>query len=775
MKTFPRAASVTALAGLFAVWGAPAIAQEAKDGPVVVQETAAGDLVIENDFVRLVVSPAKGGAITEVRQKKALVLPFIAEKGAQVAGTGRFFLDAGAVVKGEAEEAFNLADAAYAAEIVERGPDAARIRLAAKADAVAPGLVLERELAIGRAESGLILTRTVRNGGAQALALRIGSRFEQQAEPWRTDLRLWMGNGNNFRWVFGPYNQGPEQTFSYPTPVAQWQLLSQYGVGIVARTEGLAAPVAFAVEYPKEAGVPCKAQWTASPITIQPGQAVSLKTDVLVCEGLRQIGPLGEGRVAAAGYMQGAARPGESFPVFGVVASATRRTVKVGIERYYHNERGPRVVEPLGAQDITLEPGLAREVRYEMTAPEAGLLYATCYIEADGKRLAAGGSRTWVYPDAEGLSGEPKAAMDLYLRKMPELRYEGTWAQIGRQLAKEGKIKPGQARGNAADILAMYRRRFPFYAEILEGAAAEHNVPIERLVAAQGEDGRPFASAFDAAPAGSACMAFYLNGPDGPICAYSKERSGSGVSGQGYMKVIPDKGYKFHMYTLGGWNFGYGINEKGLATGGATINCDPETDRAGAAATKAWRDAGRVTAPLGLLMMFASCATVEEAIAFIENEDAPLDFTGNMLLVDRAGDAAVLQSVGIKHMIRRYDGPKDRLEVGAPIFSATNYSHPDAEGFFKPGPNWAWHANGLLREWRVGEFVRELNGQVSLKDVFWILRTQNQPGGMCQSGFDNVGHLHTTCSFIGHPKTGDLWLTNGNPASTHYEHYRLAD
>jgi len=174
-------------------------------------------------------------------------------------------------------------------------------------------------------------------------------------------------------------------------------------------------------------------------------------------------------------------------------------------------------------------------------------------------------------------------------------------------------------------------------------------------------------------------------------------------------------------------------------------------------------------------MLLAHCATVDEAVAYIENARAPYAFTGNMLLVDREGNAAVLQSAGIKHTIRRYKGPKDRMDVALPTFAATNYTHPNEVGEFKPGRNWGWHANALLREWRVNLFVRELKGQVALKDCFWIMRTQNQPGGVCQNRFDNVGRLYTTCSYIAHPRTGDLYLTNGNPWRVHYERYTLGE
>jgi len=754
------------------------------DGPVTVTQADTDkdghdDIIVENDFVRLVILPSKGGAVSEMRYKKAVNLPFIADKGAGVVGTGRFFVDLAAAQAAGAEpetrEAAALADVAYAAEVLEKGRDRVRIRLTAAADAVAPGLTVERTFVLGRSESGFILTRTFRNKGPKPLSIRPGGRFEQKAEPWRTDLRLWMGNGRTYRWLFGPYNAGKAHRWTYKMNGVQWQLMSQYGVGVVARTAAAAKPVDFTVHYPKQRGVPCNAQWLGGPVTLEPGKALTLRTRVLIYEGLRQIGLLSEDRVAATAYMLQAARPGDTYPVFGVAASAERRTVTVGLERYYHIERSRRQVEPLGRREVTLEPGKAVEFRYDMTVPREGLVYATAYVEQDGRRLAAGACRTWVGGDPAKLRGEPRGAVERYLRKMPELHYRGTWKEIGRQLAKERKIKPGKPRANAAEIMKLYREQFPYYADLLEGAAEQLGVPVERLAAAKRPDGRRFALAFTETPADAACMAFYLNGPDGPICAYSKERGGSSVRGQGYMKVLPAKGYKFHIYTLGGWSFGYGINEKGLCTGGATINCDDATMRAGKDLQRKWLAEGKVVAPLGPLMLLAHCATVDDAIAYIENKRAPYAFTGNMLLVDREGNAAVLQSAGIKHMIRRYKGPKDRMDVTLPTFAATNYTHPNDAGEFKPGRNWRWHANALLREWRVNRFVRELKGQVALKDCFWIMRTQNQPGGVCQNGFDNVGHLYTTCSYIAHPRTGDLYLTNGNPWRVHYQHYTLAE
>ena len=733
-----------------------ALPAPAQDGPVGVMQEKDG-VVIENDFVRIGLA-SLGGAVTRMVCKQAVSLPFIEDKGARIAATGRFFTDDAAAV-------------AFDTELVEKGPDRVVVRMKAKVDAL--GLAAERTLTLGRGESGFTLTRAFRNEGDAAVTLKPGAALHQQAEPWRTDLRLYMGNGPQHKWIFGPYNAGAPQTWTWKTADVQWQMLSQYGVGVVAHTAA-GGPVDFSVHYPKKPGVPFDATWQAAPVIIEPGKAFTLTTRVLICEGMREVfAPLPESRVLAAAYMCTGARPGEELPAFGVAVSAERRTVTLGIERYHYPEKGSEKPVTLTTREVTLEPGKAVEFHHLLSMEDLRLGYVTCFVEQDGKRLAAGGCRAWIGSDPEKMAGEAKGALARYLRKMPELHYKGTWQEIGAKLAEEGKIKPGKTRANAAEILTLYETEFPYYADILKGAATQLKTTPEKLAAAELGDGRLFASALSTVSAG--CMAFYLNGPDGPICAYSKERSGSSVRGQGYMKMLPATGYRFHMYTLGGWSFGYGVNEKGLATGGATINCDDVTDKAGKALTKAWTDKGNVVAPLGALMMLASCATVEEAVAFIDNPKAPFSFTGNMLIVDAAGNAAALQSVGIKHMIRRYAGPKDRMDPALPTFASTNYTHPNEAGEYKPGKNWAWHANALLREWRVNRFVTALGGQVALKDCFWIMRSQNQPGGVCQNGFDNVGHLNTTCSFIAHPRTRELWLTNGNPSQTHYEHYKLME
>jgi hypothetical protein len=263
-------------------------------------------------------------------------------------------------------------------------------------------------------------------------------------------------------------------------------------------------------------------------------------------------------------------------------------------------------------------------------------------------------------------------------------------------------------------------------------------------------------------------MGIVVRGPDGPLHLYSKERSNSSISGMGYVKVVPDAGYRYHMYTLGNATFGYGVNEAGLSTSGATINCDAETDRIGSETTRQRQTEGKATAPLGMHMLLATCADVEQAVRFITDAEAPLDFTGNMLLADRQGHAAVLESVGTYQQVIRYGREQAVCTMG-------NYPHRRADGRFEIGEDWGWAANTMLRERLITSFADERHDQVSLRDAFVLMATQSEPGNLCQLSFDNVGTLYSTCSAIAVPQTGDFYVSHGPPNQVEYVRYRLEE
>src|SRR5262249_39966400 len=97
--------------------------------------TYSEDRALENDYVRVIVVPNKGGAITSMIHRKAATFPCIVDKGAGVAASGVFFVPMITV----GTRAFDLADFAMTAEALKaNGPDMV-LKLSASLERVSPG------------------------------------------------------------------------------------------------------------------------------------------------------------------------------------------------------------------------------------------------------------------------------------------------------------------------------------------------------------------------------------------------------------------------------------------------------------------------------------------------------------------------------------------------------------------------------------------------------------------------------------------------------------
>jgi len=723
---------------------------------VEVRKDEAGVVTLRNTVVSVSVDPKQGGAVTAMRYLPAISFPLIEDKGAGVAGSGRFFTG---LVLVDAK-ATSLSTRAGKIEVAE-GNNAARLAISVDLSDLVPGLSLRRELSLGADESGFRLKETYTNGGAAAVKLRVGSESYQQPEPWRKTLRTWAGDAGRHYWQFTPYHAGREKSWTTNSSSLFWRAVGQYAVGFGYYVKAPETPVEMSTSFPKETGNPAEMRWLSGEIELPAGKSVTVESAVLIDEGGRgdESYPASD-RVIVRGDLRRAGHVGEPMIGFGSVVSPVSRKVKMVLfQRHRDWKTGfEKEAEKIAEYDLDLHAGKWQFCKVEPTPGKKGLFYLEIEVlDEAGKRLASGTAPRSLI-DGQDATGEFGGVWKRWSRKLPEVTANGSWEEIGRHLASTGKFpRPRKPSPRGAEDLKFYEECFPYYAKMLQGAAPILKTTPENLALAEAPDSQ----------AGSACMGVLLDGPDGPINAYSKERSGSSVRGMGYLKIVPDEGYPLHMYTLGGWWFGYGVNSEGLCTSGATINCDDATDKAGQRKTAEWGAAGKRVAPIGTVMMLATCKDVEEAIAFIENPEAPFSFTGNMLLVDRQGNAAVLESVGILHNIRRYDGKG--------VFSGTNYSHARPDGLFAPGSNWGWHANGLFREKFVGDIMDSLNGQVSLKDAFWIMETHFLPGGMCQHGFENPAGLVSTCSCIAVSRTSELFITNGPPCTVHYERYRLPE
>jgi WD40 repeat protein len=714
---------------------------------------------LDNDFIEATVDPARGGTVTSLIYKKAVHFPFIADKGAGVAGSGRFF--SGLVRVGD--QTHDLSAVALTVQPPTDGPEGLVLKLTASLPSVSPGLALERTLRLGRDESGLRITDTYRNDGpgARDLTLHVGAGSRQQPEPWRLTLRCWFGDTQRNHWKFTPYNAGDQTTLEAKTAPVFWRVIGQYGVGFLYQVTAPRTPVTLTHTLPKETGNPAEFQWQTGPLPLVAGKTLTVESTVLIDEGGRE-GNNPSALASAAGLvvtadLRAGGKAGEPLPGFGSVVSAVPRKVKMVASQYHlaNDQRDqPRQV---GEADLVLEPGKAEFRPFDFRPDKPGLFYnAITILDESGQQLAASGARAVI--DGGSQAGELGTIWKKYTHQFPEVHGRGTWAEIGAQLVKSGNPGPFKPKSNspqAAGLLAFYEKHFPFYADFLKGAAQALQVAPAQLTSHDPHTPGPR----------EACMGVFFNGPDGPINAYSKERGDSSLRGLGYVKVLPRQGYAYHMYTLNHWSFGYGINSEGLCTSGATINCDAQTEAAGAKATREWKQAGKLVAPLGTHLMLAMCKNVDEAIAFIENPVGPFEFTGNMLLVDRAGNAAILESVGIYHQIHRYHGQR--------VFATGNYPHERADGLFRCGTNWGWGANTMLRERLLDRLLAGTNGRVSLKDAFWLLETHALPGGMCQHVFENPAGLYSSTSSLAVARTGELYLSAGPPCQVQYVRFTL--
>jgi hypothetical protein len=727
---------------------------------------AGADEVLENDHVKIAVSPGKGGAVLSMIHKKAAKFECIARNGAGVAGVGAFFAPTVTVGTRTCE----VADLPISREAPTEDGSGRTLRMKGSLDHLAPGLSVERMLRLAKDEGGFRLVDTYRNDGpgARDLTLKLGARALQRPEGWRLRTSSWFGDSKGWKHLTRRYRQPgePRTILEAATPHLFWRLVGPYGVGFLYQVRAPQAPVRMVHTLPEEKGwengygSAAGLEWQTEALRLEAGKAISIQGSVLIDEGGREGNDpallAASDRMVVTVDLPAAGKSGETLPAAATVVSARARSVKLTV--FQSRREGGRTLDQKTLQEasLVLEPGLAKVLPFESTPSGKG----TCSVEVvlrdeNGRRLASSVAGSLI--DGEGLEGEAGQIWKKHMRKIPERVYRGTWAQIGDQLAKEGRIRPKEPDARSAERLALYRKRFPLYAELLDGAAHTLKIGPERLASADSGESRPR----------EACMTVLFEGPDGPLVAYSKERSAEdALGGLSYMKVLPDRGYPYQVYECASWQNGYGINSAGLCIAGVAITCDKETEDCARKTAEDWTAAGKIFAPLGQHLLLATCSNVEEALAFIENPEAPLHFTGNMLLADRSSQVARMESVGIYRQIHRYDGKEERFYV------CGNYPHPREDGRFRPGPEWDWAANILLRERFIWMLAGARKGRVGLKDAFGIMSSHGSVG-MCLHGFDNPAGFYSQTSFIGVPRTGELWMTHGQPCKVRYYRFTL--
>src|SRR5581483_5837960 len=435
--------------------------------------------------------------------------------------------------------------------------------------------------------------------------------------------------------------------------------------------------------------------WKTRTLSLPAQGSIVVKADVLIDEGGGA--PDQQNAFSAVLARSDAALAGHSgqpLTAFATVVSLEPSEVRVTVS----------ADRELTHADLHLQPGKVARVPVLLTPSAKGDVPIRVAVTEHGREIGLATSHTIIDGDSSN------EIWKTYSSRMPEESYRGSWQAIGEQLAHNAghigapssvRISTRPEPGSTAD-LSFYRKRFPYYTELVTGAAKAARANPARLIfedrAAQGKE---------------ACMDIAFYGPDGPINAFSKERSGTSYKGLGYIKVVPDQGYAFHTYM------GVGINSEGLSVSSATLNEDPHTHAVAFARLDEWKRSGKHLMPPGaaLWMLLAMCRNVDEAVAMIGNREAPMEFTGNMLLVDRAGNAARIESVGIDQQVFRSSGDNPGF------FVAGNYPHENARGLFRIGPRPGWAANTMLREQFLREFAENRQGKLSVQDVISLMQT----------------------------------------------------
>ena len=696
--------------------------------------TGAEPLRLENTELRVTVDPRQGGAVTEIFYKRAMTFPLIADKGAGVAGSGCLFAPVVAVAGRTADWADARVVAASASSLSLTAPGGA------------PGLTWQRTFRLAAQECGWAMEDVLRNDSDQTIAVEVGASSVQRAENWRLADRTWIGNGREVLTL------AEAKKFPRPAGVSLagsrlfWRQIEQYGTGFLYRVPVLPAAATMTADVRRGPGNAVQTAWRSGVTNVPAHGTLMLAARIDVDEGG---GPPDGGEVFAPVLVRSdlaaAGRSGQPLLGFATVVSPRARRVRVAVA----------TDRELTHSDLELVPGKVARIPVTVVPAAKGELAVRVTVTEGGQPLGGAESRSVI----DGTAGD--AVWRTYSGRMPEEYYRGTWTEIGAQLARDHhrligsntiEIRVGDASA-PENGLRFYRKHFPYYAELLTGMAPVVGAAPTRLFLSERAGGDRMA-----------CMDVACYGPDGPINAFSKERGSTSFKGLGYLQVHPAQGYPFHIYMH------CGINAAGLSISSATLNEDEHTDAVELKALDQWKLAGKQTLPpiVGVWMLLAMCRNVDEAIAMIDSTEAPLELEGsNMLLLDRSGAAARVESVGIEHRVYR----RPATETG--FFIAGNYPHEGADGLFKLGENWGWAANTQLREQFLRDYAGARQGHLSLPEVVSLMQT-HEAGGMCQHIYDNAGQLYTTCSFIAVTRTGDLWLSEGPPSEIQYIRHSLA-
>jgi isopenicillin-N N-acyltransferase-like protein len=215
--------------------------------------------------------------------------------------------------------------------------------------------------------------------------------------------------------------------------------------------------------------------------------------------------------------------------------------------------------------------------------------------------------------------------------------------------------------------------------------------------------------------------------------------------------LTPEQGYRVINVGFAGraWSE-VGLNEAGLAIGSSSCP------------TIAGQDGYGLPQHSAIRPLLLQCGTVAEALDML----AETIWAGkglNMCLVDRQGDAAVVEKCWNRMGIRRAEADC--------VFHTNHFETPEmAQEVGPPG-----RPMGTSRE-RMDNLRRQLlapGSERTFAALRALLSDHTQPGSICRhSGVDGG---HSRYGYILAPAEGRMWITDGYPCSSVFLPYQFSD
>lgn len=282
----------------------------------------------------------------------------------------------------------------------------------------------------------------------------------------------------------------------------------------------------------------------------------------------------------------------------------------------------------------------------------------------------------------------------------------------------------------AGACMPLYRRWFPGALEELEGIAAGQGCPV-RLLA-------------------GALLPMYCMVPQ-PRCSCFAVRAGGRVllgRNSDFLTACEENNTCCTYHPAGGGRFlgnttafvelEDGVNDGGLAVG----------------LTSAWPGPLRPGLNAGMFLRLAleTCGSVGEALALLER--VPMASSHALVLADRGGEIALVESRGERHAVRRPAGE------AAWVCAVNRYHLPEMAAYNRPEED----------DWQAEERFRTMTAALAA-GVSTAGEAMDLLGGgrgfLCQ--YDRRSGHDTVWSVLYDLPAGETWLAKGNPGRTGFE------